>query len=147
MFLLVAVAAMFVPMLGNRVEIATVSAISGFIIEFISAINFYLYFSTARQFSSFHICLERTNRFLLASSMCDKVTCPSVRNSVFAELVRLVANAPMLTLEQSGISGFSRTGIMSIRREESLLSAVPESLGVKSQLVNGGRQGAEAMLS
>ena len=77
---------------------ANVSAIAGALVQIISAINFYLYGRAARQFASFHICLERTNRFLLANTLCEALE-PPLRNQLRAELVRIVAHAPMLTLD------------------------------------------------
>ena len=76
-----------------------VSLLAGALIEVISGINFYLYFRAARQFAMFHICLERTNRFLLANTLCENLTCTAKRDEMRAELVRVVAEAPMLTLE------------------------------------------------
>jgi len=54
-------------------SVATVSLISGAIIEVISAINFYLYKTTSDQLAKFHIRLDVTQRFLLANSICDSL--------------------------------------------------------------------------
>lgn len=78
---------------------ATFSIIAGALIQVISAINFYLYAKAARQFASFHICLERTNRFLLANTLCENLICKDRKDKMREELVRVVANAPMLTLD------------------------------------------------
>jgi hypothetical protein len=75
----------------------TLSAISGFLIQVMTAIVFYLYSQSARQFAGFHICLERTNRFLLANSMVEHLPEPD-RNAKRAEVITTVLNAPMLTL-------------------------------------------------
>jgi hypothetical protein len=50
-----------------------VSVLAGALSQFIAGVNFYLYFKASRQFASFHICLERTNRFLLANTMCENL--------------------------------------------------------------------------
>lgn len=49
--------AIWITMLSNN--LATISLIAGGLIQVISAINFYLYARTSRQFSLFHMCLER----------------------------------------------------------------------------------------
>jgi hypothetical protein len=71
---------------------------AGALTQFISGVNFYLYFKASRQFASFHICLERTNRFLLASTIAETLDGPA-RNEVRRALVDTIAAAPMLTLE------------------------------------------------
>ena len=80
---------------ANNIEVY-VSALAGGLIELISGINFYLYFRTARQFAAFHTCLERTNRFLIANAMCEHLG--ERKDEMRAELIRVVANAPLLTL-------------------------------------------------
>lgn len=77
---------------------ANLSLVAGVLIQVISAINFYLYARTARQFASFHICLERTNRFLLANSLCEHLS-DEHGNEARKELIRIIANAPLLTLD------------------------------------------------
>ena len=84
---------------------ANIGVIAGSLIQVISGINFYLYARAARQFSSFHVCLERTNRFLLANTLCEKLSEPA-RDEIRADLARLVATAPMLTLD--AMTGKSR---------------------------------------
>jgi hypothetical protein len=79
-------------------EQASLAAIAGGLIQVISGINFYLYARAARQFATFHVCLERTNRFLLANALCEKLS-PPERDEMRIELARLVATAPMLTLD------------------------------------------------
>jgi hypothetical protein len=78
-----------------------ISLISGALIEVISAINFYLYSRAARQFAIFHVCLERTNRFLLANSMSENLTCKDLRDEARLQLIDLIANAPMLTVDMA----------------------------------------------
>lgn len=78
---------------------AKFSIIAGALVQVISAINFYLYARAARQFASFHICLERTNRFLLANTLCENLICNVRKDKMRQELILTVANAPMLTLD------------------------------------------------
>lgn len=83
---------------------ATVSASSkiglaaGSLAQFISGVNFYLYFRAARQFASFHVCLERTNRFIFANTICDTLA-PPARDEVRKSLIATIASAPMLSVE------------------------------------------------
>jgi Cyanobacterial TRADD-N associated 2-Transmembrane domain len=53
--------------------VANISLISGGVIEVISAINFYLYAKTSAQLAEFHTRLDRTQRFLLANSLCESL--------------------------------------------------------------------------
>jgi hypothetical protein len=82
---------------------ASIGLIAGALIQVISGISFYLYSKTARQFSSFHICLERTNRFLLANTLCENLKNPDKKDSLREELIKIVANAPMLTIDMADI--------------------------------------------
>lgn len=55
----------------QALEVAAISAICGALVQFISAINFYLYGKTAAQMAEFQQRLERTQRFLIANSLCE----------------------------------------------------------------------------
>jgi hypothetical protein len=79
-------------------DTSRIGFLAGALSQFISAVNFYLYFKASRQFASFHVCLERTNRFLLANAMCEKLEQPG-RDQSRRELVQIIASAPMLTFE------------------------------------------------
>lgn len=59
--------------LGNMSNVAIISVIGGALIEFIAAVNFYLYGKTTTQLNLFHGRLEVTQRFLLANSLCDRL--------------------------------------------------------------------------
>jgi len=90
--------------MNGKVGGATVSMIAGMLIQVISGINFYLYSRTARQFAGFHICLERMDRYLLANSYCENLSTDSAKDGCRQKMIEVMANAPMLTLEQVGIS-------------------------------------------
>jgi hypothetical protein len=96
--------------MGGSIEIAALTAISGFLVQVMTGIVFYLYSQSARQFAGFHICLERTNRFLLADAMVGHL--PEAEQSLKrAEVITTVLNAPMLTLaiiEEGGSFGKQR---------------------------------------
>ena len=59
--------------LGSQSDVAIISVIGGALIEFIAAVNFYLYGKTTTQLNLFHGRLEVTQRFLLANSLCDRL--------------------------------------------------------------------------
>lgn len=77
---------------------SVVGVLAGALSQFIAGVNFYLYFKASRQFASFHICLERTNRFLLANTMCENLE-PPARDETRQKLIDIIATAPMLTLD------------------------------------------------
>src|SRR5262249_27238649 len=83
---------------------ATVSLIAGGLIQVISGINFHLYSKTTRQFAGFQMCLERMDRFLLANSYCENLSSDSVKDDCRRKTIEVMVTAPMLTLEQVGIS-------------------------------------------
>jgi hypothetical protein len=95
LFFLYAIAHAMSPGISNS---SLIGLVAGALAQFISAVNFYLYFKAARQFASFHICLERTNRFLLANTISETLQEPA-RNEARRSLVETIASAPMLTLE------------------------------------------------
>ncbi|MCZ4304119.1 hypothetical protein O4G98_05180 [Zoogloeaceae bacterium G21618-S1] len=71
-------------------NIAVVSLISGSLIEVIAGINFYLYGKTSIQLSDFQNRLDRTQRFLLANSVCEGLNGDAKQKSR-SELVRAIA--------------------------------------------------------
>jgi hypothetical protein len=75
-----------------------ISLWAGGLTQFISAVSFFLYFKAARQFATFHVCLERMNRYLLANTICDALDADTAK-TVRATLVDTIASAPMLTLD------------------------------------------------
>jgi len=74
-----------------------ISLIVGALIQVISMINFYLYAKASRQFAAFHLCLERTHRFLLANSLCENLKNQDHKDEARCALIDLIAQAPMLT--------------------------------------------------
>jgi hypothetical protein len=85
-------------MLPDMSKSSLIGLVAGALAQLISAVNFYLYFKAARQFATFHICLERTNRFLLANTIAETLD-GAAREDVRRALVETIASAPMLTLE------------------------------------------------
>jgi len=72
-----------------------VGVISGILIETIAGINFWLYARASRQFGAFHICLERTHRYILAHKISSEIR--ENRDQTVRDLVCIMANAPMIT--------------------------------------------------
>lgn len=60
-------------LLQSSQQVASVSLISGALIEVIAAINFYLYNKTSIQLADFLTRLDLTQRYLLSSSMCESL--------------------------------------------------------------------------
>lgn len=90
----------------DQKEITTLSTpdlslIAGVVVQVIAGVNFYLYARTSRQLASYHICLERTNRFLLANSVCKEISeDKDKQNEMRSKLIETMLNAPMLTIEE-----------------------------------------------
>jgi hypothetical protein len=76
-------------------SIGALGLVSGGIVEFIAAVNFTLYARAARQFGAFHICLERTHRYLLAYKIAEGIQ--TDRDETLQKIVCIMANAPMIT--------------------------------------------------
>ena len=74
----------------QAIEIAVISAIGGALIEFISAINFYLYRKTASQMADFEERLDRTQRFLIANSLCEGLE-GDAKQQARSELIKIIA--------------------------------------------------------
>ena len=83
------------PTSNNGFSISEFGLLSGTLIEFISAINFWLYARVSKQFSAFHICLERTHRYLLTYLIAEQLNVN--RENTLQDLVGIMANAPMIT--------------------------------------------------
>jgi hypothetical protein len=77
---------------------ASIGLVSGVLIEFIAGVNFWLYSRAAKQFGAFHICLERTHRYLVAFKIAEKISINN-RDKTLEELVCIMANAPMISGE------------------------------------------------
>ena len=76
-------------------KVAGIGVVSGALIEFVSGINFWLYSRCSRQFGAFHICLERTHRYLLAYKIAEEIK--ENRDKTIRDLVCIMANASMIT--------------------------------------------------
>jgi hypothetical protein len=79
----------------HAMSVGSIGLISGALIEFIAWVNFSLYGRAAKQFSAFHICLERTHRYLIAYKIAEEVE--TKKDDTLQRLVCIMANAPMIT--------------------------------------------------
>lgn len=77
--------------------VAGIGIVSGALIEFIAGISFWLYSRVSNQFSAFHICLERTHRYLLAYKITEQIS--GNKDETVRDLVCIMAKAPMITRE------------------------------------------------
>jgi len=85
---------------GKRTEIAVVSTIGGVLIEVISAINFYLYGKASSQMADFQQRLDRTQRFLLANSICEGLE-GEVKQKSRSELIQAIAGITPIQKDES----------------------------------------------
>jgi len=93
--------------------------------EFIAGVQFFLYGHATKQFGTFHICLERTHRYLLAYSMAEQIK--TNKDGALEKIVCIMANAPMITRQD--IDGDGQSG--EIRRKNTFEEErAPASSGV-----------------
>ena len=71
-------------------DIAVISLISGALIEIISGINFFLYGKTSAQLADFQTRLDKTQRFMLANSVCEGLS-EEFKQKSRSDLVRAIA--------------------------------------------------------
>ncbi len=76
-------------------KVGSIGVLSGALIEFIAGINFVLYARASKQFGAFHICLERTHRYLVAYKIAEGIG--GQRDQTLKDLVCIMANAPMIS--------------------------------------------------
>jgi TRADD-N domain-containing protein len=88
-----------------------IGTVSGALIEFIAGINFWLYARASRQFGAFHICLERTHRYLVAYKIAGEIR--EKKDEALEHLVCIMANAPMITHQDVDAVG-SKSGIAKV---------------------------------
>ena len=73
--------------------VATVSVISGALVEVVAGINFVLYSRATTQLAAYHERLDLTQRFLLANSICEALE-GDAKQTARASLVGTIANQP-----------------------------------------------------
>jgi len=104
----VLVATMFLVMMypDSGYDLKTIGIVSGVLIEFISAVVFFIYKRSTEQFNTFHVCLERTNRYLMAYDIINGMSDDTNRKEGGArhDLACIIANAPMIRQKEDGIT-------------------------------------------
>jgi hypothetical protein len=83
------------PTKGMRV--GTIGLVGSGMFEFIAWVQFGLYGRATKQFGAFHICLERTHRYLMAYQMTQEMT--DNKDATLEKIVCIMANAAMITRE------------------------------------------------
>jgi hypothetical protein len=86
LFFLVAVSLQF---FRQPVSASIISLVCGGVMEGMAALNFLLYRRTFRELEKFHTRLDRTQQYLLANSICEKLD-QQFRSAAQAQLVRLI---------------------------------------------------------
>lgn len=91
-------------------SVGEIGLLGSTIVETIAGLQFYLYGRATRQFGAFHICLERTHRYLLAYKIAEQMS--GGKDDALQKIVCIMANAPMLTRQD--IEGAQPTVVGSI---------------------------------
>lgn len=79
---------------NQKNSFAVVGTISGALIEVISGLNFYLYGKASAQMSNFQKRLDKTQRYLIANSICSCLS-EDFRDASRSELVKIIAGAEL----------------------------------------------------
>jgi hypothetical protein len=69
--LLFLLGAIILRLINYQVDTSVISVVCGLIVEFISVVNFYLYNRASLQMAEYQERLDRTQRFLIANSICE----------------------------------------------------------------------------
>lgn len=83
---------------GAITEPAWVSLIAAAITQVISALNLHLYKKATAQLELFHVCLERSARYLMASSILENFHSEEEQDKTREQLVTIMANAELLPI-------------------------------------------------
>src|SRR5262249_11930141 len=91
---------------SGGMSVGHIGLVGSSIVEAIAGLQFYLYGKATRQFAAFHICLERTHRYLLAYKIAEQMD--SGKDDALHKIVCIMANAPMITRQD--IEGVESSG-------------------------------------
>jgi len=75
-------------------NLAIVTTLGAALSGFISGVNFYVYNKSSSQMGEFHNRLNKTQNFLVADGMCDKLD-EVTKNQVRSDLIRTLAGIPL----------------------------------------------------
>jgi hypothetical protein len=97
--------------------VGAIGLIGGSVVELIAGVQFVLYGRATKQFGAFHICLERTHRYLMAYQMTQEMT--TNKDATLEKIVCIMANAAMITREDiegmaSGVTLPPRNSVQTI---------------------------------
>jgi hypothetical protein len=87
-------------------SVGSLGLVAGGIVEVLAGVQFVLYGKTTKQFAAFHICLERTHRYLLAYKIAEKIG--TAKDETLQKIVCIMANAPMITQQDMDSVGSGR---------------------------------------
>lgn len=92
-FFLFAVAVLLIQ---ESTAVATISIISGALVQMITGLNFYLYNRTTSQLVGFSARMDQTQRFLLAKSICESLedSKEKTRATLVATIATLLPSSP-----------------------------------------------------
>ncbi len=100
--ILLSIAFLFIRPIGEWTTLSTtLSGAGGLVVEVIAGLLFYLYGKTSTQLADFHIRLDRTQRYLLANSMCEGLD-GDYKQQARQELVRTIAIGDGLIQQPEG---------------------------------------------
>ena len=108
---------------SGGMSVGQIGLLGSSIVEAIAGLQFYLYGRATRQFAAFHICLERTHRYLLAYKIAEQMG--EGKDETLQKIVCIMANAPMITRQD--IEGVELSGVARATAPPSATSA-PSSL-------------------
>lgn len=116
---------------AGGIGVGAIGLIGSAVIEVIAGVQFVLYGRATRQFGAFHICLERTHRYLLAYEMAERIT--TNKDETLEKIVCIMANAPMITRED--IDGVESGELVRSRKsagERPVVATAPGQMGPKT---------------
>ena len=77
-------------LVSKQLSAALISSVGGAIVEVVSGLNFWLYSRTSIQLNSFHVRLERMQRYLVANSVAASLS-GEHRESTLEKLVKIIS--------------------------------------------------------
>lgn len=108
---------------NGGMSVGQIGLLGSTIVEAIAGLQFYLYGRATRQFGAFHICLERTHRYLLADKIAQQMG--AGKDDALQKTVCIMANAQMITRQD--IEGVESGGIANATVPPSSAAPAPMS--------------------
>ena len=79
----------------HGLSVSELGILSGLIVQVFAGVAFYLYQRASDQFGAFHICLERTHRYLVAYKIAEEIKVN--KDETLRDLICIMAKAPMIS--------------------------------------------------